>query len=225
VPTNEGAEPADTSSGPRGTRNLWLARHGERLTGDSAVPHEIADDPSLSAAGRRQAELLGARLGREPLRHVVTSPFRRTVETAVPIVAVLGIPLWVEPGVCELLCVPLVTRQPRWPDVHLDVTELRELSRGPVGSTVPQFPETLGGFGRRLLATLSAILGKLDGDVLIVTHGACIVALVRLLLRRRNVEVPTPNASLTRLVCSDGTWHMIEAGDSSHLDSPEIRSR
>ena len=51
---------------------LWLARHAE------AVP----DQSGLSAAGRRQAELLGARLAGAGITRVFHSPLERAVETA-----------------------------------------------------------------------------------------------------------------------------------------------
>jgi serine/threonine-protein phosphatase PGAM5 len=53
-------------------RYLYLARHGE-AAGESG---------GLTARGRRQAELLGARLSRVPLAEVTHSPSARAVETA-----------------------------------------------------------------------------------------------------------------------------------------------
>ncbi|MER5601092.1 histidine phosphatase family protein [Streptomyces sp. NPDC002265] len=53
-------------------RYLYLARHGE------ATP----DESELTETGRRQAELLGKRLGSVPLAAIHHGPLRRAVQTA-----------------------------------------------------------------------------------------------------------------------------------------------
>ncbi|MGV9995097.1 histidine phosphatase family protein [Streptomyces sp. NPDC003374] len=67
-------KPAATGGGrpPYARSILYLARHGE------AAP----DEGSLTAAGRRQAELLGKRLHGVPLRAVHRGPLPRAVQTA-----------------------------------------------------------------------------------------------------------------------------------------------
>jgi broad specificity phosphatase PhoE len=51
---------------------LWIARHAEA----------VADQSALSAAGRRQAELLGERLAGVPITRISHSPLPRAAETA-----------------------------------------------------------------------------------------------------------------------------------------------
>ena len=55
-------------------RFLYLARHGDA----------VSEDAGLSDLGRRQAELLGARLADVPFASVTHSPLPRAVETAAP---------------------------------------------------------------------------------------------------------------------------------------------
>jgi len=63
--------------GVEGVTEIWLVRHGDCYEGmtDGA-------DPPLSALGRKQAELLGKRIGKLKHEAVYSSPYRRALETA-----------------------------------------------------------------------------------------------------------------------------------------------
>jgi probable phosphoglycerate mutase len=63
--------------GVKGTTEIWLVRHGDCY-------EEMIDDPdpALSPTGRRQAELLAARVRRWKPDEVYASPARRALETA-----------------------------------------------------------------------------------------------------------------------------------------------
>ena len=58
-------------------------------------------DPVLTPAGLLQAEALAAELAHEPFRRIVTSPYRRTLQTASAIAAALRLPIEIEPLVRE----------------------------------------------------------------------------------------------------------------------------
>ena len=78
---------------------LILVRHAlpvreERTDGSRA-------DPSLSAAGRRQAERLATWFRRHPVDVLYSSPLRRAVETAEPVARVLGLTPRIAAGVSE----------------------------------------------------------------------------------------------------------------------------
>jgi broad specificity phosphatase PhoE len=67
---------------------LWIARHAEAL----------ADESGLTAAGRRQAALLGERLADVPLSRISHSPLARAVETArIVALSLPGVPVEVAP--------------------------------------------------------------------------------------------------------------------------------
>ncbi|GIF37396.1 histidine phosphatase family protein [Actinoplanes xinjiangensis] len=69
-----------------GVRHLWIARHAEAT----------ADQSGLSAAGERQAALLGERLSGVPLATISHSPLPRAVRTAAIVSAHLpGVPVQV----------------------------------------------------------------------------------------------------------------------------------
>lgn len=69
-------------SGPADAATLYLVRHAEK---------EAGSDPGLTAAGARRATDLALLLRDAGIRHVFSSGFRRTRETAAPLAAALGL--------------------------------------------------------------------------------------------------------------------------------------
>jgi broad specificity phosphatase PhoE len=75
---------------------MWLIRHGQSefnaaftLTRvDPGIP-----DPALTVTGRSQAAEAAASLRGSPVRRLIASPYRRTLETASIIAAVLDLPI------------------------------------------------------------------------------------------------------------------------------------
>ncbi len=63
--------------GVEGVTEIWLVRHADCY-------EDMSDgaDPPLSALGRKQAELLGTRIGKLKHEAVYSSPYRRALETA-----------------------------------------------------------------------------------------------------------------------------------------------
>lgn len=82
------------------THHLYLVRHGEQLDAE----YGVADGP-LSPRGRRQAELLAARLGGVPFDAAWHSPLQRAAETA-DIIAAKMPALEPEPSPLLFDCVP-----------------------------------------------------------------------------------------------------------------------
>lgn len=63
---------------------LILVRHAEKSA-------DRSEDPALSEAGQRRAQQLAEVLGDAGVRHIVTTQWRRTRDTAAPLVAKLGL--------------------------------------------------------------------------------------------------------------------------------------
>jgi len=63
--------------GVEGVTEIWLVRHA-----DCYEDMSDGGDPPLSALGRKQAELLGKRIGKLKHEAVYSSPYRRALETA-----------------------------------------------------------------------------------------------------------------------------------------------
>jgi probable phosphoglycerate mutase len=78
---------------------LLMIRHGlpVRVENSEGGPA----DPPLSELGRRQAQCLASWLEHEPIHRIYSSPLRRAHETAVPLAAVKGIEIQLDPGLRE----------------------------------------------------------------------------------------------------------------------------
>ncbi len=79
----------------RHAESEWNARFSTSRI-DPGLP-----DPPLTARGREQAQLLARRLAAEGVVRLITSPYRRALETALIVAQELGVPLEVEPLVRE----------------------------------------------------------------------------------------------------------------------------
>jgi 2,3-bisphosphoglycerate-dependent phosphoglycerate mutase len=91
---------------PQGATEILLIRHGESRAATAESPFPLVDghgDPELHPAGREQARRIGERLRDEPISAVYVTNLRRTVETAAPLCAYLGIEPIVEPDLREVL--------------------------------------------------------------------------------------------------------------------------
>lgn len=74
--------------------DLYLVRHGE-----SEIPADsVQSDYPLSVLGREQAARVGERFRGLPIDRLLTTPFRRTQETAAAIATTTGVQVIEEPG-------------------------------------------------------------------------------------------------------------------------------
>lgn len=122
-------------AGPALAQEVVLVRHAEK-SADA--------DPGLTAAGQNRAQALAARLRATPPALILTSPARRTRETAAPTAAQAGVPV-------EAVAIP-----PGDIPAHVRMTAARLASLKPgqtalvVGhsNTVPALIHALGGPAR-----------------------------------------------------------------------------
>jgi len=69
-----------------GSTLVYLVRHAEK---DMSDPKAV--DPAISTAGQERAKALAARLGGTGIKAIFTTQFRRTIETADPLAAAIGV--------------------------------------------------------------------------------------------------------------------------------------
>lgn len=146
----------------RHAQSAWNLQFGA-VRIDAGIP-----DPGLTAEGWEQATTLARSLAGERVARVITSPYRRTIETAMVVAERLGVPVTVEPLVrerCAFSCdqgtSPAALRT-LWP--RLDFTGLDEVWWGGMIESV----ETLRHRCRRFHAALAAMPDR--DRVAIVTH-------------------------------------------------------
>jgi broad specificity phosphatase PhoE len=97
---------------------LYLIRHGE----SDIPPGRLQKDYPLSELGRAQAAALGKRFRGMHIDHLVTTPYRRCLETAQPIADVSGVEHTELPGlgaidVGPMSDIPLLELAEKFPDL------------------------------------------------------------------------------------------------------------
>ncbi len=125
--------------------DLYLVRHGESNIPQDSVQH----DYPLSPLGRLQARRLGERFRGLHIDRLITTPFRRTQETATAIAATTGVQMIEEPALGaidagELHRTPYSQRRERFPEFFANPSPL--LDYAPFGGESAQaFAERVTG--------------------------------------------------------------------------------
>ena len=142
--------------------NVYIIRHGEREDRAANTLYMGGNDPALTAEGLQQAQLTGNKLRGAGIDFVLSSPFQRTVETAVEIAAVLGLEVGVENGLSEVLlesmytCDPLTPnyakrRRPEWLAAYISDTYSS-------AHEMPRYPEVESAAVHRCLNTFYMLI-------------------------------------------------------------------
>lgn len=207
---------------PPGACEILLVRHGESAAADPDRPFPLVDgqgDPPLHEDGVVQAQQVGRRLLRagESYDAVYVTTLRRTLETAQPLVAELGVTPRVEADLRE---------------VHLGEFEGGEYRRraaegDPVMARVWQdqrwdhIPgaETDDAFTARVRGAIERIAGEhADGTVAVFTHGGVIGKVMQLATGAQPFAfIGADNASITHLVVMEERWVIRAWNDTGHL--------
>ncbi|CAE7687805.1 unnamed protein product, partial [Symbiodinium pilosum] len=202
--------------------DVFLTRHGARIDKEdrnwlARAGHKRSDDPHLSAAGNVGAAELAAKLqsihAATPISHIVSSPFVRCIQTAAPVAEALGLPIKVEPGICEILNV--------FPPGFLDTSELREQFPAVDADYVPvvarsqlraEYSDSQAAVRAARAAT--ALREQLTGRIVFVGHGASCLGVAEAFGQHGYVGY----TSLTHFV-RDGTSWKVQGrfNDVAHL--------
>ncbi|HXY71567.1 MAG TPA: histidine phosphatase family protein [Actinomycetota bacterium] len=147
-----------------GERRLWLVRHGDTEWSISRQ-HTGVTDLALVGEGERQAAAVGGLLAGRAFARVLSSPLRRARDTArlagYPDAELTGLLREVDYGEYEgLTTAEIRGRDPGW-DLFAD------------GCPGGESPEEISTRADRLLA----LVGEVDGDVLLFGHGHCLRAM------------------------------------------------
>jgi broad specificity phosphatase PhoE len=201
------------------TRRIFLARHGNRQDFVDPGWPSTADepyDPPLSVDGVEQARRLGQRLAGEGIEAVVVSPFLRTIQTAHHANEAIGAPIYIEPGFGEWLNDRHFARLPRLRELTALRVDYPLLAVGGyVAAHSQRWPETVEQLRERSQLALEALLEKLGGTLLVVSHAAAVGAMALCDTEIDSVEVP-----LCALFCleHDSTrWRLTLNSDVDHV--------
>lgn len=184
-------------------------------------------DPPLSEAGHAQAELLASYLAAERIDAVYTSPMRRAIETATPLIERLGearsgagaVATFVDDDIAEWdrdanEYVPLeelkAARDPRY----------YELANGQF-ETETAFVE----FRARVLAAMDRIVARHPGDhVAVVCHGGVVNVIAAAVLGLPTSQFFVPNyTSISRIAAArSGERSIIWLNETAHLRGSDV---
>lgn len=202
---------------------IFIVRHGMRLDHEDKNWKETAErpfDPPLSANGLKQAEQTGRYLQGQGITAVYASPLIRAMQTATEIVEFLDLPICVEPGLIEWL-------NPKWYDYSagawpLDVlAQSYPIQRGYVPLVRPRYPENEEEICRARCAFVGRQLAQeATGNILLVSHGVCVLSLVEGLTGgRAGAKDQTCAVNIVEKKWSGG-WQLAEAV-TAHLSVGE----
>jgi broad specificity phosphatase PhoE len=182
---------------------LYLVRHGRAAAGVEDL------DPGLDDVGRKQAEAAAAALFAVNATHLVTSPLRRTRETALPIGRALGLEPEARQEVAEVF-------DPAMP------IDARRTMIGPfMAGKWSEQPAYLRAWRERVVDTLLELglaVSAANRDLVVVSHYIAIsVAIGEATGEDLVVPVPMANASITTLRVGHGGFELLEAASTSHL--------
>lgn len=203
---------------------VLICRHAESENNANA---SADPDSALSALGRAQADRLAERIGRSRAAAVYSSPYRRALETALPVAARLGMPIWPRAELCEFQGnsrLDLTGFSPPTVDAALRTAPRTAPEPGtPDGEPSPANSETLAeciARQRRLIAHLRARWTGENDIVVLIGHGLPVARFVEAWL----TDTPGPafrflieNAAVSCLRSAGGVASLVALNDSGHL--------
>lgn len=190
---------------------LLLIRHALPLRSE---PGE-GSDPHLSDEGVQQAMRLPEALTRFPISRLVSSPQRRSIQTAEPVADALGLTIDVDERLAEYdrdlaHYVPIEQIAEEFPE------ELARLASGHLPSTVDE-----AAFLARINAGIGDIVaaGGHEDTVAVFSHGGVINGLLYSILRTEKIlSFNVDYAGVTRLLSSrDGNLYVASVNGTEHV--------
>jgi probable phosphoglycerate mutase len=172
-------------------------------------------DPDLSEEGIEQSKRLPEALARFPISRVVSSPQRRSIQTAQPVADALGLTIEIDNRLAEYdrdmaHYIPIEQIAAEYPE------DLARLASGHLPSSVdePAFLQRITDGIRDLVGT-----GEHEETVAVFTHGGVINGLVHSILRTEKILcVNVDYAGVTRLLSSrDGNLYVASVNGTEHV--------
>lgn len=174
---------------------MFLLRHGETALNAAGVLRGQLDVP-LSATGRNEAAALGAALGEVSFSAVVSSPLKRALETARPVVEATAAPFRIDKRLRD-------RSYGKWAGVALGeiVERFGSIDAAPCVEDRDLFEQRVLEAFRAALEPGGTGPAKLPAKVALVTHDAVIRTLLAALLPSFNsASLQLPTGSWSELV-------------------------
>src|SRR6266480_6934274 len=204
---------------------LYLIRHADALPGaDEIISGDTYHDLPLSRTGREQAQLLADRLKHGEFQAIYSSPLRRCLQTAAPVIEHLELTPTIIENLREIRLgrnVPLPDHDPA-----LLAATLRELQRktsrqAAVSGSWDTIPGSEGSkaFRERVVTAVDEIASHHIGErVLVFAHGGVINAYVAEVLGLdKDFFFPCGNTSITAVRATSELRVLFFLNDITHL--------
>lgn len=197
---------------------IVFARHGQTAPNRDGLVLGRAD-PELTEEGHRQAALLGATLGGEPVRAIVSSPLVRARQTADVIAAACGVPVTVDERLVEI-------DWGTWEGRPAGSLAVADVDRGRADGTAPE-GESLDSLSRRVESFCAEALDH-EGLVVAVSHVSPIKAAAAWALGVDGTvawRMFLGLASITRVGRGRTSPVLLSFNETGHLQPSEDRER
>ncbi|KAG8695583.1 hypothetical protein FRC08_007687 [Ceratobasidium sp. 394] len=196
---------------------IYIARHGFRLswiTNNWTSPTGLAKDPPLASYGIEQAVLLAKHLASLPEEKrptlLFSSPYYRCLQTTQPIAEILSLPIHVEHGLSEWYSQvePGTGLHPRPATAQALQQYFSLIDTSWESIYLPdRRGETIEGVHARCDDTLRALVSRIEQhptlkvhkNILLVSHAAPIIALVRSLVGDKHLPLRVGTCTLSTL--------------------------
>ncbi len=216
---------------PTHATEFYLIRHGDAIPGpEEIIPSGSYDDLPLSKKGREQAQKVAKRLNGMQFAAAYSSPLRRCLETAAPLLTQLGLTPTIVDGIKEIN-----TGDPVAIPTLKDGDDLETLTRAlqarqqeivRIAGTTGHWDgvtqgESSKGFRARVVKALDEMAQKHIGErVLVFSHGGVINAYAAEVLGLdKEFFYPCANTSVNIIRANAETRVIFVLNDISHLYS------
>lgn len=187
------------------TGSIFLVRHGESTWNRLGLAQGHNDEAGLTDRGQRHARDVARALAGQRIAAVYVSDLRRAVQTATPLAAEAGLPMYPDSRLRER-CLGVMEGLPL-AEVGSAVTGIRDGrvadpdARPEGGESVRDFYRRAAGFAVELTATIAA--GAVPpGNIVVVAHGGTL-RMLHAYLNGLPVEqmswIPVPNGTILRV--------------------------
>ena len=206
---------------PPGATEILLVRHGESAPFREGMEVPLAGghgDPPLDPVGDEQAVAVAGRLAVEDLAAIYVTTLQRTVQTAAPLVARLGIEPVVEADLREVFLGEWEGEAFRRYSAERHPVAVRVMTEQR-WDVIPG-AETSAAFGGRVRAAILRLAKRHpDQCVAAFTHGGVIAqVLADATASRPFAFLGADNGSISHIVVDGDRWVVRRFNDTAHLD-------
>ena len=192
------------------TKQILIIRHGNRLDFVHPEWFTIARkryDPPLSKDGKEQIQHLANNMTNEKIDHIFASPFLRTIQTAHIITQTLNLPIKLEAGLGEWHNPDWMTNSPQIHSQQELESEYTSIDWNYTSQITPQYPETNEDVLHRIKLITENLIGKYQGNILIVGHSITVTGTIQALVKEDCSNINKDLGALNRLIQNEqGSW-------------------